>query len=322
LAQAATNNPKGRPPNQRLQPHAHLMAAWGWTIGPFSFAAYKFFGVCGISYETALNILEGRGVQSSTSLAFVGLLAAILGVPASQCALGRPDLPECDRDLVLGTLDRLDATFPLWRQQLYLRRRRKELLGTAPIAAPFDYVAEDNDLPEPAVRPADLDVSIPLKPCENRRSKRNSERSSRSLVVKALEGEMFTPAALEHVVRFTETTNGQAADQRTALERELRDVTRRIDNMVKAIEVGGDAATLVKQLKALEARQTAGAGGHSTRYRRASDVHATRRWSRLRLQGADTLRSAVHWLLRSGRCRPTGSGRCGSQPHFQRERHA
>lgn len=72
-----------------------------------------------------------------------------------------------------------------------------------------------------------------------------------------LEEHIFTPEALEHVIRFTETTSQQAADERKALEREQRDLKRRIANLLKAIETGGDAVALVKQVQTYEARQSA-----------------------------------------------------------------
>jgi hypothetical protein len=100
--------------------------------------------------------------------------------------------------------------------------------------------------------------------CHSRRHKGtcgNTLRASADVmhesVLHWLEEQVFTPEALEHVIQFTETTHQQSTDRRQALEREQRDLKRRIENLHRAIEDGGDSTSLVQRLRQQESRLAA-----------------------------------------------------------------
>ena len=74
-------------------------------------------------------------------------------------------------------------------------------------------------------------------------------------VLRAVEEHVLTA---ERVEAFLLSVEEAAADgRRPGLEKELRDVTRRLAHLADAIEAGGDAATLVERMRALEERKRA-----------------------------------------------------------------
>ena len=74
-------------------------------------------------------------------------------------------------------------------------------------------------------------------------------------ILQAVEEHALTPEAIDQVINLSERED--VADQQRALDRERKDVERRIARLVAAIEAGGDAAALVAKLRELEARQKA-----------------------------------------------------------------
>ena len=66
-------------------------------------------------------------------------------------------------------------------------------------------------------------------------------------VLQAIEEHALTPEAIEQVILFTERDD--IAEQQDALERERKDIDKRIARLVAAIETGGDAASLVAKLR-------------------------------------------------------------------------
>ncbi len=74
-------------------------------------------------------------------------------------------------------------------------------------------------------------------------------------VLQAIEEHALTPEAIEHVVKLTERDD--VAEQRAMLEREGKDLDKRIANLVTAVESGKDVASLVAKLRELESRRTA-----------------------------------------------------------------
>ncbi len=73
-------------------------------------------------------------------------------------------------------------------------------------------------------------------------------------VLQTIEQHALTPEAIEQVIRLTERDEVQ--EQKQALERERKDVEKRIANITAAIEADG-FGTLLKRLRELEDRQTA-----------------------------------------------------------------
>jgi hypothetical protein len=74
-------------------------------------------------------------------------------------------------------------------------------------------------------------------------------------VLQAVEEHALTPEAIELVIHLTERDD--VTDQQGALDRERKDVEKRIARLVAAIETGADAAALVAKLRELEARRRA-----------------------------------------------------------------
>ena len=74
-------------------------------------------------------------------------------------------------------------------------------------------------------------------------------------ILQAIEEHALTPEAVEHVVQATERDD--IDDLRTQLLLEQKGNDKRIKNLHEAIEVGGDAITLVARVHELEAQQRA-----------------------------------------------------------------
>ena len=74
-------------------------------------------------------------------------------------------------------------------------------------------------------------------------------------VLQAVEEHALTPEAVEQVIHLSERDD--VAELQDRLERERKDVEKRIARLVTVIETGGDAASLVAKLRQLEARRTA-----------------------------------------------------------------
>ena len=72
-------------------------------------------------------------------------------------------------------------------------------------------------------------------------------------VLEAIEEHALTPEAVEQVVQLTERDD--VRDRQDALQRECKDVERRIARLLSAIETGGDAPSLVARVRELEARR-------------------------------------------------------------------
>jgi site-specific DNA recombinase len=70
-----------------------------------------------------------------------------------------------------------------------------------------------------------------------------------------IEEHALTPEAVEQVIRLTERDD--VAEQQVKLEREQKDIAKRIKRLVDAIESGGDSATLVTRVRELESRRRA-----------------------------------------------------------------
>jgi hypothetical protein len=74
-------------------------------------------------------------------------------------------------------------------------------------------------------------------------------------VLQAIEEHALTPASVEQAIQLSERDD--VKEQQGKLERERADVEKRIKRLLNAIEVGGDAASLVAKLRELEARKVA-----------------------------------------------------------------
>jgi len=74
-------------------------------------------------------------------------------------------------------------------------------------------------------------------------------------ILTAIEEHCLSPEAVESFVQLTERDD--LRERSAMLNRESRDIEKRITALVKAIEAGGDAASLVARLKELEERRTA-----------------------------------------------------------------
>jgi site-specific DNA recombinase len=74
-------------------------------------------------------------------------------------------------------------------------------------------------------------------------------------VLQAVEEHALTPEAVEQVVHLSERDD--VSERQTKLERERKDIEKRIGRLVAAIEAGGEVVALVTKLRALEARQSA-----------------------------------------------------------------
>jgi site-specific DNA recombinase len=93
--------------------------------------------------------------------------------------------------------------------------------------------------------------------CENDLRVPVSEMNEAVLV--AIEEHALTPEAVEHVIQLTE--GDERRDQRTALERELKDIAKRIERLLDAIETGrdggGDTGSVLTRIRDLKMRSTA-----------------------------------------------------------------
>jgi hypothetical protein len=133
-------------------------------------------------------------------------------------------------------------------------------------------------------------------------------------VLVAIEEHALTPEAIEYVVSLTERDD--IADQQARLARERKDLDKRIDRLVAAIETGGDAASLVAKLRELEARRSAIASD-LTSLQPVPRLDATiinnrlAEWRRLLRSSTTQARTVLQRVLR-GRLtftpRPDGSG--------------
>ena len=74
-------------------------------------------------------------------------------------------------------------------------------------------------------------------------------------VLQAIEQHALTPEAVEQVIALTERDD--VRDIQMALTRERRDIEKRIDRLVRAVETAGDVTSLAAKLRELEARRTA-----------------------------------------------------------------
>jgi len=74
-------------------------------------------------------------------------------------------------------------------------------------------------------------------------------------VLQAIEMHALTPEAVEQVIQLTERDD--AREQHDGLQRERRDVEKRIARLLVAVETAGDVASLVGKLRDLEARRNA-----------------------------------------------------------------
>lgn len=74
-------------------------------------------------------------------------------------------------------------------------------------------------------------------------------------VLQAVEQHALTPEAIEQVIHLSERDD--IAEQQSKLERERKDIEKRIARLVAAIETGGDVPSLVAKLRELEARRHA-----------------------------------------------------------------
>lgn len=72
-------------------------------------------------------------------------------------------------------------------------------------------------------------------------------------VLQAIEQHSLTPEAIEQVIALTERDD--AREQYDALERERKDVSKRIANFVHVIETAGDITSVAAKLRDLEARR-------------------------------------------------------------------
>lgn len=71
-------------------------------------------------------------------------------------------------------------------------------------------------------------------------------------VLSAVEEHALTPEAVEQVIRLSERDD--VRDQQERLDREGKDIERRIKRLLEAIEAGGDTPSLVARVRELEAR--------------------------------------------------------------------
>jgi hypothetical protein len=74
-------------------------------------------------------------------------------------------------------------------------------------------------------------------------------------VLIAIEEHVFTQEAIEQIIQLSERDD--VRDQQAELERERKDIDKRISRLVAAIETAGHSAALVAKLHALETRQRA-----------------------------------------------------------------
>jgi hypothetical protein len=74
-------------------------------------------------------------------------------------------------------------------------------------------------------------------------------------VLQAIEADALKPEAIEQVIRLTERDD--IAEEQAMLERERKDLDKRISRLVAAVQSGGDVASLVAKLRKLETRRNA-----------------------------------------------------------------
>lgn len=91
--------------------------------------------------------------------------------------------------------------------------------------------------------------------CTNKN--RVSVEALNEAVLHIVEEHALSADAIERVVRFTEEAATSEVNRKQQLDRELRDLNKRITNLVGAIEVGGDAAALVFKIRDCERQRDA-----------------------------------------------------------------
>jgi site-specific DNA recombinase len=129
-------------------------------------------------------------------------------------------------------------------------------------------------------------------------------------VLQAVEEHALTPEAIEQVILLTERDDFR--DQQITNERERKDIDRRIERLVAAIETGGDAVSLVAKLQQLEARKqsiSATSSGLRPVPRLAPAIIEDRlaEWRRLLRQSTTQGRTVLQRILRG---RLTFTPRC------------
>ena len=130
-------------------------------------------------------------------------------------------------------------------------------------------------------------------------------------VLQAIEEHALTPEAIEQVVQLTE--RDEMRDQQDALKHEQQDIEQRLARLVAAIEIGGEAASLVAKVKELEARRVAIDGelrGFKPVPRLRPEVVEGRltEWRRLLRQSTTQGRAVLQRVLRG---RITFTPKCG-----------
>jgi hypothetical protein len=76
-------------------------------------------------------------------------------------------------------------------------------------------------------------------------------------VLQAIEEHALTPKVIDQVILLAERDD--VREQEDSLERQERDLNRRIARVVEAIEAGGEVASLVEKLRTLEGSKAAAA---------------------------------------------------------------
>ena len=74
-------------------------------------------------------------------------------------------------------------------------------------------------------------------------------------VLQAIDEHALTPEAIDQVVQLTE--RDEMRDQQDALKHEQKDIEQRLARLVAAIEIGGEAVSLVAKVKELDVRRVA-----------------------------------------------------------------
>jgi site-specific DNA recombinase len=107
----------------------------------------------------------------------------------------------------------------------------------------------------------DIADRIPKYICHRRRAYGTCENMLRipvsemnEAVLQAIEAHALTPEAVEQVILLTERDD--AREQQDSLHRERKDIAKRIERLVIAVETAGDVAALATKLRELEARRT------------------------------------------------------------------
>jgi site-specific DNA recombinase len=80
-----------------------------------------------------------------------------------------------------------------------------------------------------------------------------SVETANEAVLQAIEEHVLTPEAVEHVIRLSERDDAQ--DRQAALEREAKDLDKRIARLIAAIESGVDAKSVAAKIREYEKRK-------------------------------------------------------------------